>query len=145
MNKPVLAVLRPYLFTFLLRRMNPYSGSISYDVLTVHKGTCTGVLKDQHRVRNPFGSIHATALATFAETIGGIAALSALGPTERVLLVKIEIDYVKKARGIITGTSNFAVDEGVGKRNINQEVVLKDLTLETVATAKLTWNYQGKD
>jgi acyl-coenzyme A thioesterase PaaI-like protein len=50
-------------------------------------------------VRNPFRSIHAGALATFAETAGGLCALAQLRRADRFIPTELHCVYLTKARG----------------------------------------------
>ncbi|OZJ03807.1 hypothetical protein BZG36_03015 [Bifiguratus adelaidae] len=145
LNKPVIYLLRGWIFGLLLRQANPYCGTINLRITTLSKGTCSGFMTDQHRVRNPFKSIHATALCTFAETVGGLAALSTLGKKDRAILVALNIEYKKKARGLITATAQFDLGKESGKRDIDEEVILMDSNLDVLAVAKLTWAIETKD
>lgn len=47
-------------------------------------------------------SLHATALATFAETVGGLAALSTLKNDDRAILVNLNIEVSENCRLILT-------------------------------------------
>ncbi|RUS22001.1 hypothetical protein BC937DRAFT_90674 [Endogone sp. FLAS-F59071] len=142
---PVVKAFRPSLFALLLSNANPFSSSIHIRISTITKGSCSGFLKDQRKIRNPFGSIHAGALATFAETIGGVAALSTLSKKDRAILTSLKIDFKKKARGLITASSQFTLDDQTGRREIEHEVVLRDYSLEAVAIAHLTWSVETKN
>jgi acyl-coenzyme A thioesterase PaaI-like protein len=48
-----------------------------------------------------FHCTHGIALSLFAETIGGLAVFSRLGPKGRGILVTFETEYVKKAKGLV--------------------------------------------
>ena len=50
-------------------------------------------------MRNPFQSIHAGALATLAETAGGLAAIGQLKPKDRFIPVELNCKYQVKAKG----------------------------------------------
>ncbi|RUS35611.1 hypothetical protein BC938DRAFT_482908 [Jimgerdemannia flammicorona] len=89
---PAIKLFRPWLFAVLLTNANPFSGSIHVRITTLTKGSCSGFLKDQRKIRNPFSSIHAGALVTFAETIGGLAAISTLNIKDRAILISLKID-----------------------------------------------------
>ncbi|KAI7879304.1 Thioesterase/thiol ester dehydrase-isomerase [Lichtheimia hyalospora FSU 10163] len=146
LNKPIIKLFRPWIFATLLNNADPYAQSIDLRIATFSKGFCTGFMRDHKRNRNPFKSIHATALATFAETIGGLALMSTLKNKDRAILVSLRMEYKKKARGLLTASSDFTPPalEG-GKQEMETEVVIKDRMLDTVAIAHLGWLVESKE
>ncbi|CAO3598739.1 unnamed protein product [Absidia cylindrospora] len=92
LNKPLITLFRPKLFAYLLSGVNPYAGSVDLRISTFSKGFCTGIMRDRHRNRNSYKSIHATALATLAETIGELALLSTLGTKDSAILISMTMD-----------------------------------------------------
>ncbi|GAA5816399.1 hypothetical protein MFLAVUS_009928 [Mucor flavus] len=147
LNKPLIKLFRPRIFAFLLGNMNPYSKSIDMRISTFSRGFCTGFMRDRHRNRNPFKSIHATALATFAESVGELGLLSSLKDKEEITLLSLELE----ARGLLTASTDFTLpqdadkdEEEVSSRKVNVQVVVKDRTLDTVAIAHLVWVVEKK-
>ena len=65
-------------------------------------GRCRGVLKRNKRTDGPFRCTHGVALTLFAETLAGLAVFTRLGPNGKGILLKIETEYMKKAKGIET-------------------------------------------
>jgi acyl-coenzyme A thioesterase PaaI-like protein len=53
----------------------------------------------------PFNSTHGVAMTLFAETLAGLAVFSRLGPKGKAILLKTEIEYVKKAKGMVIMSS----------------------------------------
>ncbi|KAI9494641.1 hypothetical protein BDB00DRAFT_817631 [Zychaea mexicana] len=146
LNKPIVKLFRPWIFAQLLANADPYAQSIDLRVATFSKGFCTGFMRDQKRSRNPFRSIHATAMATFAETIGGLALMSTIGQKDRAILVSLKMEYKKKARGLLTASSDFTPPPfTAGRQDIVTEVVIKDRMLDTVAIAHLGWAVDSKE
>ncbi|KAI9250151.1 hypothetical protein BDA99DRAFT_522990 [Phascolomyces articulosus] len=146
LNKPIVKLFRPWIFARLLANADPYAQSIDLRVATFSKGFCTGFMRDHKRNRNPFRSIHATALATFAETIGGLALMSTLGKKDRAILTSLKMEYKKKARGLLTASSDFTPPTyAAGKQDIETMVVIKDRMLDTVAIAHLGWSVDTKE
>ncbi|KAI8348270.1 hypothetical protein BD560DRAFT_358739 [Blakeslea trispora] len=152
LNKPLIKAFRPTIFAFLLGNINPYSKSIDMRISTFSRGFCTGFMRDRHRNRNPFRSIHATALATFAESVGELGLLSILKDSkDEIILVSLELEFKKKARGLLTASTDFNLpgNEQIevdvdGQRQVKIDVVVKDRTLDTVAIAHLVWIVQSK-
>ncbi|ORZ08093.1 hypothetical protein BCR42DRAFT_425213 [Absidia repens] len=146
LNKPLIKLFRPKIFAFLLSGVNPYVGSIDLRVSTFSKGFCTGIMRDRHKNRNPFKSIHATALATLAETVGELALLSTLKPKDRAILTSVKMEFKKKARGLLTASSDFTPPSTNEESNeANTVVVIKDRLLDTVAVAHLVWNVKRSE
>ncbi|KAI9478696.1 MAG: hypothetical protein EXX96DRAFT_595878 [Benjaminiella poitrasii] len=138
LNKPLIKIFRPKIFAFLLGNMNPYSRSIDMRISTFSRGFCTGLMRDRQRNRNPFKSIHATALATFAETVGELGLLSCLkDDKDEISLISLDLQFKKKARGLLTASTDFQLLED--DKEVEMNVVIKDGTLDTVAIANLLW------
>ncbi|HUF13762.1 MAG TPA: DUF4442 domain-containing protein [Longimicrobiales bacterium] len=88
-------------FARLLGWMVPYSGSIRPDILELEPGRALVALVERRALRNHFRSVHAIALANLGELATGLAMTLALPAGVRGIPIRIEIDYVKKARGRI--------------------------------------------
>ncbi|EPB91352.1 hypothetical protein HMPREF1544_01869 [Mucor circinelloides 1006PhL] len=144
LNKPLIKIFRPKIFAFLLGNINPYSGIVDMRISTFSRGFCTGFMRDRHSNRNPFKSIHATALATFAESVGELGLLSSLkDDKDEITLISLELEFIKKARGLLTASTDFAIPDEDAKE-VKIDVVVKDRTLDTVAIAHLVWNIENK-
>ncbi|ORX45869.1 Thioesterase/thiol ester dehydrase-isomerase [Hesseltinella vesiculosa] len=140
LGKPVIKPFRPWVYSFLLGKSDPYANSIDMRVSTLSRGFCTAIMRDRHRNRNPFKSIHATALATFAETVGGLALMSQFKRRDRAILVSLSVKYLKKARGLLTASSEYTLEKDLtGSHEIQTEVIIKDRMLDTVAKMTLNW------
>ncbi|CAO3598738.1 unnamed protein product [Absidia cylindrospora] len=148
LNKPLITLFRPKLFAYLLSGVNPYAGSVDLRISTFSKGFCTGIMRDRHRNRNSYKSIHATALATLAETIGELALLSTLGTKDSAILISMTMDFKKKAKGLLTASSELTSflgnddEESIATKTV---VVIKDRLLDTVAVAHFEWDVQRNE
>ena len=67
-------------------------------------GHCSAYMSDWFMMRNPFKSIHAVALMNLGEAVGGFAVLTWAERSQyRAIVTKLEIEFLKKARGTIRG------------------------------------------
>lgn len=131
-----------WLFSRLVGRAAPYTGSIGAVVESLESGQVTVSLRDRRAVRNHLGSIHAIALANLAEVASGLAMLSALAPGVRGIVVRIELTYQKKARGRLTATGR--ANPGVIQEAVEKvaSAVIVDSVGEIVAEAQVTWRLE---
>ena len=83
-------------FSRLVGRTAPYTGTIKARVENLEPGFARCRLKDRRGIRNHLRSIHAIALANFIEETTGLAMVSAVPQGMRGIVVHIEIDYMKK-------------------------------------------------
>ena len=74
---------------------------IDFRITSLEVGRCGGILKRHSRTDGPFGCTHGVALDLFADTLGGLAVFTRLGREGRGILIKMETEYLKKAKGII--------------------------------------------
>ena len=89
----------PRIFSKIVGRIAPYTGTIGAQVHRLESGYAYCRLPDQRRIRNHLHSIHAIALANFIEETTGLAMVSCMPKGMRGIVTRIEIDYLKKARG----------------------------------------------
>lgn len=95
------------IFSALLSKIIPYSGSISPIVLKLGNGIAVVQLKDRRAVRNHLNCIHAIALANIGELSTGLVFNSQIPKNALSILVKFEINYLKKARGNLISEAIF--------------------------------------
>jgi uncharacterized protein (TIGR00369 family) len=127
------------LFSFLLGRMTPYSGSIGARVQQLEPGFCRVTLRDRRRVRNHLGSIHAIALANLAEMASGLAVLVGLPAGVQGIVTGFSITYLKKARGLLTAECRAERLNVTSEQEYEATVAVADMQGDVVARASARW------
>ena len=127
------------IFSWLLGRLVPYTGTIGARVEELRDGYARVTLRDRRIVRNHLRSIHAIALMTMAELATGLALNYGMRPDTRSILKGLSIEYTKKARGTLTAEANAPVLTSNEEREINVETAIRDEDGDVVATAQARW------
>lgn len=135
-------------FSFLLGRVVPYSGSIRPRVRHLEPGRCRAEIRERRRVRNHLNSVHATALVTLGELVTGLATLTALPPDVRGIVTGLEAEYEKKARGRLVAEcrsdppSPDGPEESVEHRASGE---IRDEDGDRVAAVRALWRLSPPD
>ena len=134
------------IFSYVLGRTAPYSGTIKAEVLSLEAGLVQLALKDRRLLRNHLHSIHAIALANLGELSSGLAMMAAVPPNTRAIVVNLEIEYLKKARGRLIATGS-ATPPAVITASINSVALaeIKDAEGDTVSRVKVHWRLSPKE
>ena len=127
------------LFSWALGRMVPYSGSIGAVVRELAPGHARVELADRRKVRNHLASIHAVALMNLGELSTGLALNTGLPDDARAILVRLTIEYVKKARGTLTSECTIEPPKTNERREVEVEAVIRDEAGDVVAKAAARW------
>ncbi len=127
------------LFSWLIGRLAPYSGTMGATVLELGPGHARLELRERRRIRNHLHSVHAIALANVAELTSGLAVMYGLPDEARGILTALSIEYLKKGRGRLVASTDFAPpDANVrGEHDIVSEV--RDEAGDVVARARARW------
>ena len=128
-----------WLFSILLGRLVPYTGSIGARVRALAPGHCTVGLRDRRSVRNHLGSIHAVALVNLAEVSSGLAMLTAAGPRVRGIVTSLRIEYHRKARGPLRAEGRAAPPAVLEQIDADATAEIFDERDMLVASAVVTW------
>jgi len=134
-----------WIFNRMLGRMVPYTGALGARVESLEAGRSVVTLADRRAVRNHLESIHAVALANLAELTSGTAMLTALPAGTRGIVTRMEIDFLKKARGPVTGRTTVKVPPITGPTVLLPEAEITDTAGDVVARARVTWHVSPVD
>lgn len=120
-------------FSKLVGRLAPYTGTINATVTVLRAGYAEVVMQDRRAVRNHLESVHAVALANLGELAGNVALAYALPDDARFIVSGMEIEYLKKARGPITAIGEPPVPRTAVRAQYDVPVTLRDASGDTVA------------
>lgn len=124
-------------FSRLVGRMAPYSGTIHATVTVLRAGYAEVEMPDRRAVRNHLNSVHAIALANLAELAGNVALMYSLPDDARFIVSGMDIAYTKKARGTITAVGEPPVPPSAIRARYDVPVTLRDAAGDEVARAVL--------
>lgn len=127
------------LFSLLLGRIVPYTGSISPRVEELRDGYARVSMRDRRRLRNHLSSLHAMSIMNLAEAASGLALNYGLPDDARAILTNLSIDYVKKARGTLTAEASFPTPSAAERAEHELPTVIRDATGDVVARAVARW------
>jgi acyl-coenzyme A thioesterase PaaI-like protein len=106
-------------------------------VTALRPGFAQAELDDRKSVRNHLDCVHAIALCNLAELAGNVGIAYSLPDDARFIVAGLSIEYVKKARGTITATSESPIPATNGKAEYAVPVIMTDGSGEVVARATL--------
>ncbi|MEO5509748.1 MAG: hotdog fold domain-containing protein [Longimicrobiales bacterium] len=134
-----------WMFSRMLGRMIPYTGSLGARVLHLERGYARVGLRDRRAVRNHLGSIHAAALTNLGELASGLALMTAAPDTVRGIPIRLTTDFLKKARGTLIAESRASFP--VVTEPIEHEAVaeIRDESGDVVARVTALWKVSPID
>lgn len=125
------------LFSRLVGRMAPYTGTIHANVTVLRAGYAEVEMPDRRGLRNHLDSLHAVALANLAEMAANLALAYSLPDDARFIVSGMEIEYMKKARGRITAIGEPPIPRTSARAQYDVPVTLRDGSGDEVARAVL--------
>ncbi len=129
----------PWLFSRLFGLAIPYSGTVRPRIRVLGPGHAVISMGDRRGVRNHLASIHAIALTNLAEMTTGLALGFGLPDGMRTILVRVECEFLRKARGMITAACDAPVFEEVVEKEVLVESVLTNEAGDVVARGRAVW------
>lgn len=119
--------------------MAPYTGSIGANVLELSPGHSRVQIRERRALRQHLRSVHAVALINLAEEATGLAMLVALPPGVRGIVVSISMEYLKKARGVLTAECDCQLPVVTAPIDFDIQGRIVDEKGDVVARATVKW------
>jgi acyl-coenzyme A thioesterase PaaI-like protein len=114
------------LYSRMIGRLAPYTATIGAVVQELGDGYSRVTLTDRRAVRNHLSCVHAVALANLVELTGNVALGYSLPDDARFIVAGMGLDYIKKARGTITGECRTPPIESSARQEYQINVTLRD-------------------
>ncbi len=129
---------RRRLFSRAIGRAARYTGTIGAQVEVLEAGRSMVTMKDRKAVRNHLQSVHAVALTNLIELTGSLSIIAALPPDTRMIPIRLETDFVKKGRGLMTAEGICEIPESNSEAELPAEVTITDSEGDVVARGQVS-------
>lgn len=116
----------------------PYTGTISPHVERLGIGKATISIREHRIIRNHLNCVHAIALMNLGELAGNLAVMTAQPKGTRWIVTKMQMEYLKKARGKITAESHAPDIDWTQVGEVTGVTELKDEAGDVVARSFAT-------
>lgn len=133
-----------YFFSWAFWSFIPYTGSVRPEILELSRGLARVKIRDRRFHRNHLKSLHAIAIANVAECASGLSLVPGLPEGSQAILIKLEIEYLKKARGPIEARAECSPPQDSQSQDFIVESFVRNKKQETVAKTKATWRIGPK-
>ena len=127
------------LFSRGVGKLAAYTGTIKALVTDLKPGHCISFLKERNKNKNHLKSIHAVALINLGEMTSGLAVLSGMTSQVRGILTKMEMQYIKKAKGDLTAECICEIPEVQDSLEYSVTTQIMDFSGEIVAVGTFHW------
>jgi len=127
-----------WLFSRAIGRFAPYTGTIGARIEALEPGRAEVTMRDRKAIRNHLNSIHAVALANLTELSGSLSIIASMHPNTRMIPVRLETEYAKKARGTVTAEGRCEIPERDFEGELHGDVVIRDGEGNEVARGRVT-------
>mmetsp|Transcript_19081 Transcript_19081/g.31254 ORF Transcript_19081/g.31254 Transcript_19081/m.31254 type:complete len:205 (+) Transcript_19081:464-1078(+) len=141
-----------YVFKMATMNVTPFTNSIGPHMEKFERNEqreleCVAYMMERTWLHNPFKCIHAAALMNLGEYTGGVAMITLMkvsDPPFRGIVTDLSANYVKKARGRITGYATIPDLKVIKTFTYDSVCKLVDESGDTVATVTATWTLSPK-
>ncbi|MEN8204850.1 MAG: DUF4442 domain-containing protein [Pseudomonadota bacterium] len=127
------------LFSRLLGKYVPYTGHLGATIEVLEPGHCIVTLKERRKLRNHLRSVHAMALANLGEMATGLALMNGLPEKMRGILTRFDIEYLKKARGLLTAECHCEIPSSNQECELDISCEIRDTAGDMVCVVTAHW------